>query len=69
MMSVNKSKEDTKSVWRNKNSIDKTNTYDKDFLPIPTTNNNIPTHINTYSPTASVSSMTIEKKQRKHTIK
>ena len=36
MMSITKSEEDTKSVWRNKNSIDKTNTYDKDFPPLPT---------------------------------
>ena len=65
MMSINKSEEDTKGVWRNKNSIDKTNAYDKDFPPIPTINNNLPTHINTYSSTSSVSSMIIEKRTMK----
>ena len=64
-MNINKSEDDTKSAWRNKNPIDKTNTQDKDFPPLPTMKNNIPTHINTHSPTSSVSSMTIEKRTKK----
>ena len=64
-MSINKSEEDTQSVWRNNNPINKTNTNKKDFPPLPTMINNLPTHINIHSPTSSVSSMTIAKRKKK----
>ena len=64
-MSINKSEEDTQSVWRNNNPINKTNTNKKDFPPLPIMINNLPTHINIHSPTSSVSSMTIEKRKKK----
>ena len=64
-MSINNSEEDTKSVWRNNNPINKMNIYNKYFPPQPTMKNNLSTHTNIHSPTSSVSSMTIEKRKKK----
>ena len=36
--------------WRNKRLIDTANKYDKDFPPLPTMKNNLPTHINIHNP-------------------
>ena len=64
-MSINKSEEDTQSVWRNNNPINKMNIYNKYFPPQPTMKNNLSTHTNIHSPTSSVSSITIAKRKKK----